>query len=88
MPDEQVIEIVRKRLMELKKEKSGTSAFRNDELDMTWSAVTDYLRDIGYKMIDQKTIWNCKISKKGWSNYKCKGIRKITKGRRYEYRIN
>ena len=43
LPDEQVIEIVRKRLMELKKEKSGTSAFRNDELDMTWSAVTDYL---------------------------------------------
>lgn len=65
LPDEQVLEIVRARLSELKKNKLGTSAFRNDELDMTWSSVTDYLRDIGYKMIDQKSYEIARFQRKG-----------------------
>ena len=79
LPDEQVIEIVRKRLMELKKEKSGTSAFRNDELDMTWSAVTDYLRDIGYKMIDQKTYEIARFQRKGEVIISAKEYEKLQK---------
>lgn len=87
LPDEQVIEIVRKRLMELKKEKSGTSAFRNDELDMTWSAVTDYLRDIGYKMIDQKTYEIARFQRKGEVIISAKEYEKLQKMRYWGWEI-
>lgn len=65
LPDEQVLEIVRARLNELKRNKLSTSEFRNEELDMTWSSVTDYLRDIGYKMIDKKSYELARFQRKG-----------------------
>lgn len=65
LPDEQVLEIVRTRLSELKRNKLSTNEFRNEELDMTWSSVTDYLRDIGYKMVDKSSYEIARFQRKG-----------------------
>lgn len=65
LPDDQVLKIVRARLSELKEKKLGTSAFRNSELDMDWGSVGDYLREIGYKIVDRSTYEIARFQRKG-----------------------
>lgn len=65
LPDDEVLRIIRTRLNELKQQKVSTSKFRNSELEMDWSGVGDYLREIGYKMVDRSTYEIVRFQRQG-----------------------